>query len=95
METGFLDVLEDCGSLTCLVTVSCGSVPVRSPERSWVLRPFRGSVRAAGHHPGQRREHDGGAIGTRYRHMTSEMQAPVLPVIEQHLAMMWASIMTT
>ena len=40
-------------------------------------------------------EHDGCAIGARYRHMTSEMQAPVLPVIEQHLAMMWASIMTT
>jgi len=40
------------------------------------------------HHTGQRREHDGRAIGTRYRHMTPEMQARVLPVIEQHLATM-------
>jgi hypothetical protein len=93
--TGCLDVLEDCGSLTCLVTVSCGSVPVRSPELSWVLRPFEEASELLGHHPGQRREHDGCAIGTRHRHMTSEMQAPVLPVIEQHLATMWVSIMTT
>jgi hypothetical protein len=40
------------------------------------------------HHTGQRPEDDGGAIGTRYRHMTPEMQARVLPVIEQHLATM-------
>jgi hypothetical protein len=40
------------------------------------------------HHTGQRREHDGCAIGTRYRQMTPEMQARVLPVIEQHLATM-------
>jgi hypothetical protein len=33
-------------------------------------------------------EHHGCAIGARYRHMTSEMQARVLPVIEQHLATM-------
>ena len=39
-----------------------------------------------GHHTGRRREHDGGAIGTRYRHMTPEMQGRVLAVIEQHLA---------
>jgi hypothetical protein len=37
------------------------------------------------HHTGQRREHDGCAIVTRYRHMT--------PEIEQHLATMEASIM--
>jgi hypothetical protein len=79
-------MLDDCGFLTSLVTVSCGSVPVRSPELSWVLRPFRGASELLGHHTGQRREHDGGAIGTRYRQITSEMQARVLPVIEQHLA---------
>jgi hypothetical protein len=39
-----------------------------------------------GHHTGRRREHDGSAIGTRYRHMTPEMQARVLAVIEQRLA---------
>jgi hypothetical protein len=40
------------------------------------------------HHTGQRREHDGGAIVTRYWHSTPKMQAHVLPVIEQHLATM-------
>jgi hypothetical protein len=40
------------------------------------------------HHTGQRREHDGCAIVTRYRHMAPEMQARVLPVVEQHLATM-------
>jgi hypothetical protein len=84
--TGCLDVLEDCGSLTCLITVSCGSVPVRSPELSWVLRPFEEASELLWHHTGQRREHDGCAIGTRYRHMTPELQARVLAVIEQHLA---------
>jgi hypothetical protein len=49
---------------------------------------FEEASELLGHHTGQRREHDGGAIGTRYRHMTLEMQARVLPVIEQHLATM-------
>jgi hypothetical protein len=39
-----------------------------------------------GHHTGRGREHDGSAIGTRYRQMTLEMQARVLAVIEQNLA---------
>ena len=86
--TGCLDVLYDYGSLTSLVTVSCGSVPVRSPELSWVLRSSEKASELMWHHTGQRREHDGCAIGTRYRHMTPEMQARVLPVIEQHLATM-------
>jgi len=86
--TGCLEVLDDCGSLTCLVTVSCGSVPVRSPELSWSSALFEEASELLGHHTGQRREHDGCAIGTRYRQMTSEMQAPVLPVVEQHLATM-------
>lgn len=81
-------MLYDCGSLTSLVTISCGSVPVRSPELSWVLRPSEEASELLWHHTGQRREHDGGAIVTRYRHMTPEMQARVLPVIEQHLATM-------
>jgi integrase len=38
-----------------------------------------------GHHTGRRREHDGSAIGTRYRHMTPEMQARLLAVIERHM----------
>jgi hypothetical protein len=56
-----------------------GSVPVRSPELLWVLRPSEEASELMWHHTGQRREHDGGAIGTRYRHMTPEMQARVLP----------------
>jgi hypothetical protein len=47
---------------------------------------FEEASELLGHHPGQRREHDGCAIGTRYRHMTPELQARVLAVIEQHLA---------
>jgi hypothetical protein len=47
---------------------------------------FEEASELLGHHTGQRREHDGGAIGTRYRQITSEMQARALPVIEQHLA---------
>jgi hypothetical protein len=39
-----------------------------------------------GHHTGRRWEHDGSAVGARYRHMTPEMQARVLAVIEQHLS---------
>jgi integrase len=41
-----------------------------------------------GHHTGRGREHDGSAIGARYRHMTPEMQARVLAVIEQNFASM-------
>jgi hypothetical protein len=54
---------------------------------------FEEASELLGHHTGQRREHDGCAIVTRYRHMTPEMQARVLPVIDQHLATMEASIM--
>jgi integrase len=39
-----------------------------------------------GHHTGRRREQDGSAIGTRYRHMTPAMQARVLAVIDRCLA---------
>jgi hypothetical protein len=39
-----------------------------------------------GHHTGPGREHDGSAIGARYRRMTPEMQARVLAVIERCLA---------
>jgi hypothetical protein len=39
-----------------------------------------------GHHTGRGREHDGSAIGLRYRHMTTEMQARVLAVIDRCLA---------
>jgi integrase len=41
-----------------------------------------------GHHTGRGREHDGSAIGARYRRMTPEMQARVLAVIEQNFASM-------
>jgi len=41
-----------------------------------------------GHHTGRRREHDGSAIGARYRHMTQEMQARVVAVIEHYPANM-------
>jgi integrase len=41
-----------------------------------------------GHQAGRGREHDGSAIGARYRHMTPEMQARVLTVIEQNFASM-------
>jgi integrase len=39
-----------------------------------------------GHHTGRPREQDGSAIGLRYRHMTTEMQARVLAVIDRCLA---------
>jgi integrase len=39
-----------------------------------------------GHYGGRRRDGDGSAIGLRYRHMTAEMQARVLAVIDQCLA---------
>jgi integrase len=39
-----------------------------------------------GHHAGQRRDLGGAAIGLRYRHMTVEMQARVLAVIDRCLA---------
>ena len=39
-----------------------------------------------GHHGGRRRDGDGSAIGLRYRHMTAEMQARVLAVIDGCLA---------
>jgi integrase len=39
-----------------------------------------------GHHGGRRRDGDGSAIGLRYRHMTAEMQARVLAVIDRCLA---------
>jgi hypothetical protein len=39
-----------------------------------------------GHHAGRRPEHDGSAIAARYRHMTPEMQARVLAVIDRCLA---------
>jgi integrase len=39
-----------------------------------------------GHHTGRGREHEGSAIGARYRHMTPEMQARVVAVIDRHLA---------
>jgi hypothetical protein len=39
-----------------------------------------------GHHGGRRRDSDGSAIGLRYRHITAEMQARVLAVIDQCLA---------
>jgi len=39
-----------------------------------------------GHHGGRRRDGDGSAIGLRYRHMTAEMQARVVAVIDRHLA---------
>jgi integrase len=38
-----------------------------------------------GHHGGRRRDGDGSAIGLRYRHMTAEMQARVLAVIDRCL----------
>ncbi len=41
-----------------------------------------------GHHAGRHREHDGSAVGAHYRHMTPQMQARVLTVIEQRLASM-------
>jgi integrase len=39
-----------------------------------------------GHHAGRRREHDGSAVGAHYRHMTPQMQARVLAVIDRCLA---------
>jgi hypothetical protein len=39
-----------------------------------------------GHHGGRGRGGDGSAIGLRYRHMTAEMQARVLAVIDRCLA---------
>jgi hypothetical protein len=39
-----------------------------------------------GHHGGRRRDGDGSAIGLRYRHMTAEMQARVVAVIDRYLA---------
>ena len=39
-----------------------------------------------GHHGGRRRDGDGSPIGLRYRHMTAEMQARVLAVIDRCLA---------
>jgi integrase len=39
-----------------------------------------------GHHGGRRRDGDGSAIGLRYRHMTAEMQARIVAVIDRHLA---------
>lgn len=36
-------------------------------------------------HGGRRRDGDGSAIGLRYRHMTAEMQARVLAVIDRCL----------
>ena len=39
-----------------------------------------------GHQASRGREHDGSAIGARYRHMTPEMQARVLAAIDQCLA---------
>jgi integrase len=39
-----------------------------------------------GHHGGRRGDGDGSAIGLRYRHMTAEMQARVLAVIDRCLA---------
>jgi hypothetical protein len=38
-----------------------------------------------GHHGGQPRDGDGSAIGLRYRHMTAEMHARVLAVIDRRL----------
>jgi hypothetical protein len=39
-----------------------------------------------GHHGRRRRDGYGSAIGLRYRHMTAEMQARVLAVIDRCLA---------
>jgi integrase len=39
-----------------------------------------------GHHAGRRPEHDGSAIGAHYRHMSPEMRARVLTVIDRCLA---------
>jgi len=39
-----------------------------------------------GHHGGRGRGGDGSAIGLRYRHMTAEMQARVLAIIDRCLA---------
>jgi integrase len=39
-----------------------------------------------GHHGGRRRDSDGSAIGLRYRHITAEMQARIVAVIDRHLA---------
>jgi hypothetical protein len=39
-----------------------------------------------GHHGGRGRDGDGSAIGLRYRHMTAEMQARIVAVIDRHLA---------
>jgi integrase len=41
-----------------------------------------------GHHAGRHREHDGSAVGAHYRHITPQMQARLLAVIEQRLASM-------
>ena len=38
-----------------------------------------------GHVAGRRGEREGSLIGTRYRHMTAEMQARVAAVVEQQL----------
>jgi hypothetical protein len=64
--TGCLDVRYDYGSLTSLVTVSCGSVPrpiTQSCHGSYA--PSGEASELIWHHTGQHREHDGCAIGTR------------------------------
>jgi integrase len=45
-----------------------------------------------GHVAGRRGEREGSLIGTRYRHMTAEMQARVAAVIEQQLTPAVASV---
>jgi integrase len=45
-----------------------------------------------GHQPGRRGERDGSMIGTRYRHMTAEMQARVVAVIGDRLGVALAAM---
>jgi integrase len=48
--------------------------------------PARVTDELMGHHGGRGRDGDGSTIGLRYRHMTAEIQARVLAVIDRHLA---------
>jgi hypothetical protein len=45
-----------------------------------------------GHQAGRRGEREGSMIGTRYRHMTEAMQARVVGVIAQRLAVALAAM---
>ncbi len=45
-----------------------------------------------GHHAGRHGDRDGSAIGLRYRHMTAEMHARVLSVIDRCVAAALAGV---